>query len=90
MENLFLKEYTNRHEKLIAMKRLMAVAALLMATTGCIAYAPPPVAAQPVYPGTTQAYVYPYGYPAYGYPYYYPAPVAIGVGIGFGGGRHWR
>ena len=60
--------------------RVAAVALMLVGLGGCIIahVAPPP-----------PAYGYAPGYYAPGYAVY-PPPVSVGVGIGFGGGHHWR
>jgi hypothetical protein len=66
-----------------------------------IAYAQCMAAAGEKVPDLTAGYpagaypAYGYGYPAYGYPYYpyygyYGAPVAVGVGWGWGGGWGWH
>jgi hypothetical protein len=66
--------------------RVAALALMLVGLGGCIvAPAPPP---PPVY-GYDPGYGYGPGYYTPGYAVY-PPPVSVGIGLGFGGGRHWR
>jgi len=72
--------------------RTAAVVLMLAGLGGCIvAPAAPPVAYgyAPNY-GYAPGYGYGPGYYAPGYAVY-PPPVSVGIGLGFGGGRHhWR